>query len=172
MPSRPSWNQPFPADYTRREVLKGGATAGAAALASGSLLASPSAEAATPQHGGTFRVRGYDPRGFDTHLEGTHRTQTTTSFIYSRLFRYQAGPDVPIGHLELEGDLVESWTQPDDVTYIFKLHEGVRWHDKPSVNGRELVAHDVQYTLNRFLTVPGNARRQNLAMIDKVKTPN
>jgi len=170
MQPRPSMNQPLPTDYTRREVLQGGATAGAAALTSNSWLAAPAAEAATPKSGGTFRVRGWDPRGFDTHLELTYRTQTTTSFIYSRLFRYKAGPDVPIGQLELEGDLVESWTQPDDVTYMFKLHEGVRWHDKPPVNGRELVADDVKYTLDRFLTIPGNSRRQNLAMIDKVET--
>ncbi len=166
-----SMSQPLSADYTRRDVLKGGAIAGAA-LASGPLIVSPSAEAAAPKSGGTFRVRGWDPRGFDTHLERTYRTQTTTSFIYSRLFRHKAGPDVPIGQLDLEGDLVESWKQPDDVTYVFKLHEGVRWHDKPPVNGRELVADDVTYTLNRFLTVPGNSRRQNLAMIDKVETVN
>ncbi len=164
-------NQTVSTAVTRRDVLKSGAMAGAA-FASGTVLASPEAQAATPKHGGTFRVRGWDPRGFDTHLERTYRTQTTTSFIYSRLFRHKTGPDVPIGQLNLQGDLVESWTQPDDVTYVFKLHEGVRWHDKPPVNGRELVADDVKYTLDRFVTVPGNSRRQNLAMIDKVEVTN
>lgn len=166
MQPRPSMHQP--ADYTRRDVLKG-ATAGAAALASGPLLASPPAEAATPKSGGTFHVNGWDPRGFDTHNTLTYRTQTTTSFIYNKLFRFKAGPDIPIGRLELEPDLVESWTQPDDVTYIFKLHEGVRWHDKPPVNGREMTADDVKYSIDRFLTIDGNARRDIMSAVDKTE---
>lgn len=158
-------------DVTRRDLLKHGAVAGAV-LASGTLLPVQSGAAATPKRGGTFRVNGYDPRGFDVHLERTYRTQTTVSYLYNKLFRHKAGPDVPIGRLELEPDLVETWTQPDDVTYIFKLREGVRWHDKPPVNGRELVADDVKYTVERFLSVPGNAIRDKLEMIDKIDVVN
>lgn len=158
------------ANLSRREVLKGGAAIGTA-LASGSLFPALSG-AATPKSGGTFRVKGWDPRGFDTHISVTYRTQTTTSFIYNKLFRFKSGPDIPAGRLELEGDLVESWTQPDDVTYLFKLYEGVRWHDKPPVNGRELVADDVKYSLERFLTVPGNPRREILTVIDKIDVVN
>ncbi len=106
------------------------------------------------------------------HLSLSYRTQTTLSFIHNNLFRFKSGPDVPIGRLEVEPDLVETWEQPDPVTYIFKLREGVRWHDKPPVNGREFVADDVQYSLNRFLTIPGNARRSNLDMIDKIDVVN
>ena len=50
---------------------------------------------------------------------------------------------MPTGRLELEEDLAESWTQPDDITYVFKLREGVLWHDKPPMNGREMVADDL-----------------------------
>ena len=44
-------------------------------------------------------------------------------------------------------------------TYIFKLRKGVRWHNKPPVNGRELTAEDVKYTYDRFLTMKGNPNR-------------
>lgn len=156
---------------SRREVLKGGAVAGAA-LAAGAVSPERAAEAATPKQGGTLRVNGYDPRGFDMHLSRSYRTQTTLSFIHNNLFRFKAGPDVRIGRLEVEPDLVETWKQEDPVTYVFKLREGVRWHDKPPVNGREFVADDVKYSLDRFLTIPGNARRSNLEMIDKVEVIN
>ena len=36
------------------------------------------------------------------------------------------------------GALAESWSQPDPLTYIVKVRQGVRWHDKPPMNGREL----------------------------------
>jgi hypothetical protein len=36
----------------------------------------------------------------------------------------------------IEGDLAESWTQPNDTTYLFKLSaRGVRWHSKPRSTG-------------------------------------
>ncbi len=33
----------------------------------------------------------------------------------------------------------------------------MRWHPKPPLDGRELTAEDVRYTVERFLTVKGNA---------------
>jgi len=66
-------------------------------------------------------------------------------------------------------DLAESWTQPSDTTYVFKLRKGVRWHPKPPVNGRELTAEDVKYTYERFLTIKGNGNRPVLEMVDRVE---
>ena len=68
----------------------------------------------------------------------------------------------------IEGDLAESWTQPDDKTYVFKLKKGVRWHPKPPVNGRELTADDVKYTYERFLTIKGNGNRPVLEYVDRI----
>jgi hypothetical protein len=56
MQPRPAMSQLLPSDHTRRDVLKGSVVAGAA-LAAGVGRALPSAEAATPKPGGTFRVR-------------------------------------------------------------------------------------------------------------------
>ncbi len=60
------------------------------------------------------------------------------SFTHSRLLKHKAGPGIHPGTFPVEGDLAESWTQPSDTTYVFKLRKGVRWHNKPPVNGREL----------------------------------
>ena len=42
------------------------------------------------------------------------------------------------------GALAESWSQHDPLTYIVKVRQGVHWHDKAPMNGRELTAKDIQ----------------------------
>jgi peptide/nickel transport system substrate-binding protein len=69
----------------------------------------------------------------------------------------------------IEPDLAESWTQTNDTTYIFKLRKGVRWHNKPPVNGRELTADDIKYTYERFLSIPANPNKPVLEYVDKIE---
>ena len=47
------------------------------------------------------------------------------------------------------GELAESWERTAPDTYVFHLRRGVKWHDKPPVNGREFTADDVVYTWSR-----------------------
>jgi peptide/nickel transport system substrate-binding protein len=82
------------------------------------------------------------------------------------------GPAVAPGTFPIEGDLAESWTQPNEMTYIFKLRKGVRWQNKAPVNGRELTADDVVYSVERFRTVSGNANAYMLSSVDKVEAPD
>ena len=51
----------------------------------------------------------------------------------------------------LKGALAESWAQPDDKTIVVKVRQGVNFHDKPPVNGREMTADDVVYNFQRIL---------------------
>jgi peptide/nickel transport system substrate-binding protein len=135
---------------TRRDFLAAGT--GAAALA-----ASPSrALAQTPKRGGTVAIRAWDPPHFDASLVHAYKTHVAISFTHSRLLRYRAGAGVKPGSLVIEGDLAESWTQPSDTTYVFKLRRGVRFHAKPPVNGRELTAEDVKFTFERMVTETGS----------------
>ncbi len=69
----------------------------------------------------------------------------------------------------MEPHLAERWEQPDDTTYIFHLRQGVKWHNKPPLNGRELVAEDVKFTFDRFLTEPGNALRFMLESVERIE---
>ena len=55
------------------------------------------------------------------------------------------------------GALAESWEQPDPLTYVFHIREGVKWHDVPPMNGRELTAKDIEFTYQR-LTGNGQVR--------------
>ena len=46
--------------------------------------------------------------------------------------------------------LAESYETPDPLTIIFKIRQGIHWHDKPPMNGRELTAEDVVFNLHRY----------------------
>jgi peptide/nickel transport system substrate-binding protein len=152
--------------WSRRDVL----ALGGLALA-GAAGASPSL-AQAPRRGGTLTVRGWDPPLFDPMLTTAYRVHVPLSLIHSRLVKHKAGPSVIPGTFTIEGDLAESWTQPNDTTYVFKLRRGVRWHPKPPVNGRELTSADVKYTIERFLSVKGNPSAYMLRAVDRVETPD
>jgi peptide/nickel transport system substrate-binding protein len=160
--------QPAPS-LTRRDALK----LGGAALAVGgtsSLLAPRPAEAQTLKRGGRFRLRSHvPPVHFDPHQTLAFSTMIPLSFAYSRLVKVKGGSAVVPGTQPVEGDLAESWERQGDTVYVFKLRKGVRWHNKPPVNGRELTAEDVRYTYDRFLTIKGNGNRAILEMVDKVE---
>ena len=150
----------------RRDLLK----LSAAAVAIGGLPVPALAQ--TPKRGGTLNLRLWDPPHFDPHLTISYKTHAVYSFTHSRLIKHKAGPSVVPGTFPFESDLAESWTQPNDTTYVFKLRRGVRWHNKPPVNGREVTADDVLYSLERFRTVKGNANAYMLASLDKVEAPD
>src|SRR5499427_7319360 len=164
--SDPEEPEPMPTHpvLARRDLLKLCGAGAAAALAAPSV-----AVAQSPRRGGTFTIRVWDPPHFDPYLIVAFKTQIVYSFTHSRLLKQKAGPGVQPGSFALEGDLAESWSQPDETTYVFKLRKGVRWHPKPPVNGRELTADDVKYTFERFVSEKGNAYRNMLASLDRVE---
>jgi peptide/nickel transport system substrate-binding protein len=155
----------------RRDLLKAGLAAGV--TLSALPLSRPSAlwgaEEGQPKRGGILRVRGYDPPHFDHHQTISFKTNTTLSFVHSTLVRYKVGPEIPPGTFTLEPHLAERWEQLDDTTYVFHLRQGVKWHNKPPLNGRELVAEDVKFTFDRFLTEPGNVIRYMLEPIERIE---
>jgi peptide/nickel transport system substrate-binding protein len=154
-------------DLTRRHVLALGGTALA-----GAALSPAVARAQTPKRGGTLSLRLWDPPHFDPHLTISYKTNVVYSFTHSRLIRHKAGPGVVPGTFPLEGDLAESWSQPNETTYVFKLRRGVRFHPKPPVNGRELTSDDVRYSFERFMTVKGNSNAYMLKSVDRIETPD
>jgi peptide/nickel transport system substrate-binding protein len=160
-----------PRGVRRRALLKAGLVAGV--TVSTWPLHNPSvlwgAEAGQPKRGGVLRVRGYDPPHFDHHQTISFKTNTTLSFVHSTLVRYKVGPEIPPGTFTVEPHLAERWEQPDDTTYVFQLRQGVKWHNKPPLNGRELVAEDVKFTFDRFLAEPGNVIRYMLEPVERIE---
>jgi peptide/nickel transport system substrate-binding protein len=151
---------------SRRELLiAGGVTA------AGTMLTPSIARAQTPKRGGTLSLRLWDPPHFDLHAAGglSYKLHILMTFTHSRLVRHKVGPSVVPGTFALEPDLAESWTQPNETTYVFKLRRGVRWHNKPPAGGRELTADDVVYTYRRFIDTKGHANAHMLKSVDKVE---
>ena len=156
---------------SRRELLKTGLAAGVT-LSAFPFAQPPTAwgaEAGQPRRGGLLRVRGYEPVHFDPHLTVSFKTHTTLSFVYNKLVRHKVGADVPPGTFIVEPDLAERWEELDDTTYVFSLRQGVKWHNRAPLNGRELVAEDVKFTYDRFLREQGNPNRYILDSIDQIE---
>ena len=69
------------------------------------------------------------------------------------------------------GDLAESWEIPNDTTYVFHLRKGVKWHNKEPVNGRELVAEDIKFTIEHMLASQ-HEYRDMFATVSKIECPD
>src|SRR3989449_3990260 len=156
---------------SRRELLHRSLAAGLMISTLPLLRPAPlwGAEAGPPRRGGILRVRGYDPVHFDHHLTLNARTNTTLSFVHSTLLRYKVGPEIAPGTYTVEPHLAERWEEPDDLTYVFHLRHGVTWHNKPPLHGRELVADDVKFTFDRFLSEKANILRELLEPVERVE---
>src|SRR5262245_51982737 len=154
--------------WTRRDLLRASLAAGAA-LSAGGALAPRALSAQTPRRGGLLRVRGYDPPHFDPHQTLNFKTNNTLSFVYNKLVRHKVGAGVTPGTFPVEPDLAERWEEPDDTTVVFYLRRGVRWQNRPPLNGRELIAEDVKFTFDRFLTEKANPLKFMLDPVDRVE---
>src|SRR5262249_40512976 len=156
---------------SRRSLLHTGLAAGATLalwpLARPTALSG--AEARQPRRRGILRVRGYDPVHFDHHLTTNASTNTTLSLMHSTRLRYKVGPEIVPGTFTVEPHLAKGWEEPDDLTYVFHLRRGVTWHNKPPLNGGELVADDVKFTFDRFLNEKANVLRDQLEPVDRLE---
>ena len=71
-------------------------------------------------------------------------------------------------HLNVQPGLAERWEIPDPLTYVFRLHHGVTFHD-----GRPLTSPDVKWTFDSLLQ--GKIRSTKSAayrFVDHVETPD
>ncbi|MGI5997509.1 MAG: ABC transporter substrate-binding protein [Lutispora sp.] len=80
-----------------------------------------------------------EPSGLDPHTISA----TAAIRIFGQIYNALIDVDDDMNFIP---ELAESWEQPNDVTYIFKLRKGVKFH-----NGREMVADDVKYSFERVL---------------------
>ena len=97
--------------------------------------------------------------GLDPHIITSFSSHRRVDLLYNKLVRHNE-------NLEIVPDLSESLEIPDNVTYIFNLRKGVKFHD-----GSEMTAVDVVFSLNRILdpktASPG---RSYIASIKSIET--
>ena len=131
----------------------------------------PPAAAQQPKRGGVLRIAEREAPGLDPHLSISFLTHSYVSLSYGQLVRFPNGPEQKSPtDFSILPDLAEKWTvSKDGKVYIFHLRRGVRFHNKPPVNGREFVAEDVKYSLERFMAKSGFATRfEPVSAIDVV----
>ena len=106
------------------------------------LAVCPPAWAQQPKRGGVIRVAEREAPNLDPHLSISFLTHSYVSLAYSQLVRFPNGPEQKHpADFSIVPDLAEKWTvSKDGKVYTFSLRKGVRFHNKPPVNGREVVA--------------------------------
>ena len=107
------------------------------------------AQGTKPVPGGIFRIGNHgDLVSFDIATEGGALHLSVGGLVQSALMKWAKEPI--LDQTKITCDLCESWRQVNEGTYEFKLRQGVKWHNVPPVNGRELVAEDYKYTIERI----------------------
>lgn len=117
----------------------------------------------TPQYGGAITIRKpSNPLYWDPYY-GTDTIRVQS--YYSETLALTAEPTIDRAIWDFKarfipaeyyrGYLAESWETPDLATYVFHIRKGIRWQDKPPVNGRELTAYDIEYSWQRMLGFGG-----------------
>ena len=142
-------------------------SAAAGALAAGSAPRAGAAE--SPRRGGTLKAIGIEPGSFDPHLSPAEATALVSSLVRRTLFKLGAGARA--GESALIPDLalkVES--SRDGRLQTLTLRPGVRWENRTPVRGREVVAADVKYSLERVLRRSPHAGL--LGPVEAVEAPN
>jgi peptide/nickel transport system substrate-binding protein len=133
----PSFDDAY--DLSRRNLLRLGLMGGAMLLGP-SFAVAAGGPSETPVAGGTLTIGAdADPIGLDPTTVTAFSSYDFTGLIYTGLLRWTAD-------MKIEPDLAVSYERPDDKTYIFKLREGVKFH-----NGQDFTAEDVKYTFDRIL---------------------
>lgn len=79
-----------------------------------------------------------------TSLDPHQGKETVAVQVTDQIFDTLTVVDAETG--ELQPLIAESWEQPDDITYIFHIRKGIKFHD-----GSELTAEDVKFSLDRAI---------------------
>ncbi len=143
-----------------------------AVLVLGSLVGSLTvpASAQQPRHGGILRIADREAPNLDPHLSISFLTHSWSSMVYSQLVRFPHGPEQKHpADFTIVPDAAEKWEYQTPTTLVITLKKGVKFHNKPPVNGREVTAEDVKYSLERFKAKSGfRSRFDEVQAIDVV----
>ena len=181
--------------FTRRRVLAGSVTAGAGmsalllaacggskqekgaaqkeAVQTGNTAAQQQGGAAKP--GGTLNhlaATSDAATGWDPHKSFSFKTHTALSYTHERVMEFTFGPEADPGDYTAVPGLAEKIEQPDQTTFTARLRSGVKFHNKPPVNGRELEAADVKYTIDRMIAKKFTYRNIFEDIVERIEVPD
>ncbi|MCA1667421.1 MAG: ABC transporter substrate-binding protein, partial [Thermomicrobia bacterium] len=168
-----------PGRVNRRTLLRGIAATGAT-TALGALLAACGSSSATatakpaggtsgttatqatsagaPKKGGTIKAEiNSDIANLDPMPSSLLVDRQVLYNIYDSLVAIDTS-------LKIIPALAESWQTPDPKTYIFKLRQGVKYHD-----GTDFNADSVKWNIERYLTDKNSRRKSEIDTIQTVE---
>lgn len=165
--ARKLWRPGDQHQLSRRRLLQGAMVGGAGLAAAACSNNRPAAKATKPagatakqpKRGGTLVHLSGAPvfeSGLDPHVTGNSYTGIMGLF-YQNLVRHNPST------IELEPEIAQRWEQPSQTEYVFHLAPGVKWQNKPPLNGRPLTADDVVFDIQRLGT--SDARFVNKALV-------
>jgi peptide/nickel transport system substrate-binding protein len=131
--------------------------------------ANPAATTGQPKRGGTLQIMNTaDPPDLDPHQSTASVLNTVLVLTYNGLLRYNVAPGNTANSaaaFTVVPDLATRWDNPDPLTYVFHLRQGVKFHD-----GSEFTAEDAAFSLNRIRTKSSEYQRASaFAPVDSVE---
>ncbi|MCP4221802.1 MAG: AraC family transcriptional regulator, partial [Actinomycetia bacterium] len=125
-----------------------------------------------PVRGGHLVISGPSDIGsLDPIASSSFNTQYRIAHVYQRMLSFETGPDIGYTQNVLKPELATEWEiSEDNLTYTFKLREGVKWHNVEPVNGREFTSADVKAT---FDGIQAEGHQANLLeRVTSIDTPD
>jgi len=131
------------------------------------VIAASAMAAETPKHGGELKFAvSAEPPNYDCHANSSFAFIHPVRPHYNTLLKFDAEH-----YPKIKGDLAQSWTvSKDQLTYTFKLHKGVKFHD-----GSDFSSADVKASYERIAHPPKGVvslRRGAYADIASIETPD
>ena len=124
------------------------------------------APATGPQHGGTLNFPGLDGGIFDPAIANHGGTDSIVFPIYDHINYLDNGGTLTAAMAELP-EVV------DDLNFIYAIKPNVHWQDKAPLNGRQFVAEDASFGLQRFgQDNPEFIWRDRFTVVDQFDVPD
>ena len=105
----------------------------------------------------TFLIES-NPTNLDPRFATDSQSQKIDGLLFGSLLERD-------DQMNFHGDLADSWSTPDPLTYTFHLRAGVHFHD-----GRPVAAEDVKYTFDSIAT--HSPKRGAFRMVASIETPD
>jgi peptide/nickel transport system substrate-binding protein len=108
----------------------------------------------------TFLIES-NPTNLDPRFATDSQSQKIDGLLFSSLLERD-------DQMNFHGDLADSWSTPDPLTYVFHLRRGIHFHD-----GRALAALDVKYTFDSILNPATHSpKRGAFRMVASIDAPD